>query len=124
MKAGSSPLDKITQLIANESVTDHYKLKSECELSLSELLKKLVFTLQTTKSGLTRSVCLMSMHSISQKNPNSLKNHAVDLVKLLLESASGLESTKIQQISAQIEQFGSGELQNQLNEIKISSFNR
>lgn len=122
VKAGGSPLDKITQLIANETVTNHYGLKEQSETCLSELLKKLVFTLQTTKSGLTRSVCLMSMHSISQKNPSSLKLHAIELIKLLLESASGLESPKIQQISAQVEQFGTGELQNQLNEIKISSF--
>lgn len=125
----SSFLDKITQKLANESILNHYNQAEVCQTTLTTIIDKLIKTIEITKSNLTRNLSINVINSIAKKCKNALRpsknngyNHAIKLVKLFIEAASGLESEKIQQISAQVEMYGNESLKNQLHELKISTF--
>ena len=120
----NSFLDKATQILINEIVLNHYGFSEKCNEILEKILSNLVYTIEVTRSSLTRHLSMSTICNISKREKirKALKPHGLKLIKLFIESASGLESQKIQQISAQVEIHGSESLKNQLNEMKVVIF--
>ena len=122
----SSPLIKLTSLLSLEAVTKKYKEKispKTVSKMLSDIIDTFVATITLTKSTKSRTIATQCLNLILNKNTKeALRPYALKLVPLLIESASALESPKLQALTMSASVFGSTELQVKINELKLEIF--